>query len=272
MNAITTHDASVSAGTLEHVLGSGDLSKLTPGQRVEYMLKTCQSIGLNPLTRPFRLMSFQGTMVLYATRDCGDQLRSLRGISVEITDKKLDGGIYIVTARATTKDGRTDEDVGAVAMGTLQGEARCNAVMKAMTKAKRRVTLSICGLGMLDESEVESMRTMGATIEPDAPAPEAPPPAPPPSSSGTVPRQSIAAWLDELERDLDAALTADAVLEIGERPNVIAAQSKLKNGALARFNKLMSDAISRTYCVTGDGEVIDQDGDQDGDLGHDTAA
>jgi hypothetical protein len=29
--------------------------------------------------------------------------------------------------------------------------------MKAETKAKRRVTLSICGLGMLDESEVESL-------------------------------------------------------------------------------------------------------------------
>ena len=29
--------------------------------------------------------------------------------------------------------------------------------MKAVTKAKRRVTLSICGLGMLDETEVESI-------------------------------------------------------------------------------------------------------------------
>jgi len=32
-----------------------------------------------------------------------------------------------------------------------------NAIMKAITKAKRRVTLSICGLGMLDETEVESL-------------------------------------------------------------------------------------------------------------------
>ena len=29
--------------------------------------------------------------------------------------------------------------------------------MKAETKAKRRVTLSICGLGMLDETEVETV-------------------------------------------------------------------------------------------------------------------
>jgi len=34
-------------------------------------------------------------------------------------------------------------------------------MMKAETKAKRRVTLAICGLGFLDESEVDSIK--GAT-------------------------------------------------------------------------------------------------------------
>ncbi len=41
----------------------------------------------------------------------------------------------------------------------LKGEARANAIMKCVTKAKRRVTLSICGLGMLDETEVDSIPT-----------------------------------------------------------------------------------------------------------------
>ena len=39
----------------------------------------------------------------------------------------------------------------------MNGEALANAYMKAETKAKRRVTLSICGLGMLDETEVETI-------------------------------------------------------------------------------------------------------------------
>jgi hypothetical protein len=39
----------------------------------------------------------------------------------------------------------------------LSGEALANALMKAETKAKRRATLSICGLGMLDETEVEDV-------------------------------------------------------------------------------------------------------------------
>jgi hypothetical protein len=39
----------------------------------------------------------------------------------------------------------------------LQGDALANALMKAETKSKRRVTLSICGLGMLDETEMETI-------------------------------------------------------------------------------------------------------------------
>ncbi len=63
----------------------------------------------------------------------------------------------MVTARATLPSGRTDESIGAVPIDTLKGESRANAMMKAETKAKRRVTLSISGLGMLDESELESI-------------------------------------------------------------------------------------------------------------------
>jgi hypothetical protein len=40
---------------------------------------------------------------------------------------------------------------------TLKGEARANAELKAVTKAKRRATLSICGLGWLDETEVDDI-------------------------------------------------------------------------------------------------------------------
>ncbi len=64
--------------------------------------------------------------------------------------------LYIVKARATMPDGRTDEALGAVPLGSsVKGETRANAIMKGETKAKRRVTLSICGLGVLDETEAE---------------------------------------------------------------------------------------------------------------------
>jgi hypothetical protein len=170
MNAITTTDP-VSAQALEHILGTGDLSKLSTQQRVEFYAKTCQSLGLNPLTRPFRFMSFQGNTVMYATRDCTDQLRKVNGITLHVVDKQLDGELFIVTVRARDKLGREDEDMGAVTIAALKGESRANALMKALTKAKRRVTLSICGLGLTDEAELDTMPgayTFDADAEPDA--------------------------------------------------------------------------------------------------------
>jgi hypothetical protein len=172
MNAVTAPEP-VSAATLEHVIGTGDLAKLSTQQRVEYYRRTCETIGINPLTRPFRFLSLNGQLMLYATRDLTDQLRQLHKVRISIVDKVMDGDLFIVTARATMPDGRQDEDVGAVTIGRLQGDARANAVMKAMTKAKRRVTLSICGLGFTDESELETIP--GAkTFDADAEPPPAP--------------------------------------------------------------------------------------------------
>ena len=63
----------------------------------------------------------------------------------------------MVTVSARTPNGRTDTEIGALSIKGLTGDSLCNAMMKALTKSKRRVTLSICGLGLLDESEVDSI-------------------------------------------------------------------------------------------------------------------
>jgi hypothetical protein len=47
-----------------------------------------------------------------------------------------------------------------VSVAGLRGEALANAQMKALTKAKRRATLSICGLGFLDETDSEAVATV----------------------------------------------------------------------------------------------------------------
>lgn len=145
------------ATTIEQVVIVGDLAQLKPEQRVAYYKQVCESIGLNPLTKPFSYITLNGKLTLYANRDAADQLRKRDGVSVAIADRSLTDGVYVVTARATLPDGRVDESTGAVYIDKLQGEARANAMMKAETKAKRRVTLSICGLGWLDETEVETV-------------------------------------------------------------------------------------------------------------------
>lgn len=142
---------------IERVLVAGDLSKLTPDQRLGYYQEVCRSLNLNPLTRPFEYITLSGRLVLYAKKDCTDQLRTNKNISVDIVARERIDDLYVVTARATTPGGRHDEEIGAVTIGNMRGDALANALMKATTKAKRRVTLSICGLGMLDETELETI-------------------------------------------------------------------------------------------------------------------
>ncbi|EDP4430985.1 hypothetical protein FW435_08730, partial [Campylobacter jejuni] len=84
--------------------------------------------------------------------------RQIRKVSITKTEVAQVGDIYMVTAYAATPDGRTDCDTGALNIKNLGGDNLANAIMKAITKAKRRVTLSICGLGMLDESELETIK------------------------------------------------------------------------------------------------------------------
>jgi hypothetical protein len=88
------------------------------------------------------------------------------------------GDIYVVTARAKDRTGREDESTGAVPLGNLKGDALANALMKAETKAKRRVTLSIAGLGWLDETELETIpRHVTSNNPTPLPAGEGDPPA-----------------------------------------------------------------------------------------------
>ena len=142
---------------VEHVLLHGDLSQLDPQQRVSYYGAVCDSVGLNPLTKPFEFITLNGKLVLYALRAATDQLRAIHEVSIQFTAREVVEDSYVVTARATLPNGRSDEAIGAVAIAGLKGEARANAMMKAETKAKRRVTLAIVGLGMLDESEVATI-------------------------------------------------------------------------------------------------------------------
>lgn len=157
MNAITKQDG-MALTLIEQVVIGGDLSKLTPKDRLAYYAQVCNSVGINPLTKPFDYLNLNGKLVLYANRGATEQLRRVHNVSVEIKSRELVDGCYVVTASATMPAGtvreRHDESIGAVDLGNLKGEARANGMMKAETKAKRRVTLSICGLGMLDETEV----------------------------------------------------------------------------------------------------------------------
>lgn len=143
---------------IQKLVLDGDISRMPPTQKVEYYNSFCQSLGLNPLTQPFQIIKFQGKERLYATKDCTEQLRKIHGVSITDISTNTLNDVFIVTAKAKDKEGKTDCSTGAVSIKGLSGDALANALMKAETKAKRRVSLSICGLGILDESETETMK------------------------------------------------------------------------------------------------------------------
>lgn len=155
--ALAAEGRAVDVSIIERVIAAGDLSKLQPAERVNYYVSVCRSVGLNPLTKPFDYIALNGKLTLYSTKNCTDQLRQIHGVSVKGLKRETTDGVHIVTANVSTKDGRCDEDIGAVTIQNLRGEALANAYMKATTKAKRRATLSICGLSFVDESELDSI-------------------------------------------------------------------------------------------------------------------
>lgn len=54
------------AALMERVVVDGDLSKLTPAQRLDYYRRVCESLGLNPYSKPFDYLNLGGKLVLYA--------------------------------------------------------------------------------------------------------------------------------------------------------------------------------------------------------------
>lgn len=149
----------------------GDLSGLTPTQRVDYYVHRCKLLGLDPGEKPFELLKLDGKLVLYASKTCTNALTRVNRLSVAVVSTQINGDLVTVIARAQDQSGRYTDDVGVLDLSDVTvaggrnkwgkdvaGIGRPNAIMKCVTKAKRRAVLSLVGLGVLDDSEVDSVR------------------------------------------------------------------------------------------------------------------
>ena len=136
---------------------AGDLSRLNDVQQVQYYNYRCAQIGIDPSAKPFDILILNGKKILYANASATQQLSSTHGLSIQIINRERIETIYCVTVRVTGRDQRSTENQGAVDLGGQSGERLANAIMKAATKAIRRTVLAHCGLGMLDETEVETI-------------------------------------------------------------------------------------------------------------------
>lgn len=183
---------------LEKLALNGDVSGLQPKEKVAYYRALCSRVGLDPATQPFKLLRLSGKEVFYCDRGGAAQLNRVHGVSHTIVSREVTNGCYVVTSRASGKDGRHLDSIGAVPIDGIKGEALCNCMMKAETKSKRRATLDLLGLGMLDETEVHSIPGAEPVPVPiaDTPEPDTPPPPPPEPPKPVHPKPTAAtlAW------------------------------------------------------------------------------
>ena len=132
--AIRQDDAAVTidlSSAIERVVVMGDVSALSPAERVAYYKNLAISIGVDWIARPFDYIEVDAKgggkrLVLYPNQNCASQLRDARSVSCRILSREKMGDIYIVTATATLPSGRCEEATGAVPIAVEEGEWRTN--------------------------------------------------------------------------------------------------------------------------------------------------
>jgi hypothetical protein len=225
------------AKMVESMVMRGDISALSPEHRVRFYVQTCEGLGLNPHSQPFAFLKLNGKEVMYATRGATDQLAAMHRINRRIIDgpKIVDiagAKVAYCVAEATHPNGRTE-----TATATLPVSDPPNLYMKLETKAKRRVTLSILGLGLLDETEVDSIP---GAVRVDAPV-------------ATVQRDDAPAQLaapDDLAA-FRAALDATEPLDL-DGARVVYARHDLGGTSLSAVTVALVGALAvRGYRLTG---------------------
>jgi hypothetical protein len=155
MNSVVS--TAIAPEIIESLVINGDLSRLNPQQKVALYRYRCQQAGLDPSAKPFDLLTLNSKQILYANAGCTQQLCAIHKLKTTITAREKVDDIYTVCARVESPDGRSSENMGAVPLAGLKGEALANAFLKATTKAIRRTVLAHVGLGMMDETEVETI-------------------------------------------------------------------------------------------------------------------
>lgn len=163
---------------LMKVIAGAGLEQVPEKVREQYYLALCRSHRLNALSRPFEYLTLDGKLTLYAKKSCTDQLRRIHKIKIVDIQQEVRGETLITSCTVKDKKGRLEVELGAVPIaGTTRegkpykksGNSLANAYMASLTKAKRRATLAICGLGFLDESELSGIPEKAKSDEPDNP-------------------------------------------------------------------------------------------------------
>jgi len=161
---------------LKQYYRNGNLIGLSDDQKDAVLVKLCERYGLDLILSPFAKIDFRGVEKFYLTASGTDQIAAQQKLTREIVKFEIDTQLGLVRceARVTNSDKTRSETSLAfypvtkysqvkgadgkieVKQITLQGEELANALMKSVTKAFRRATLSFVGLagGEVEEGAV----------------------------------------------------------------------------------------------------------------------
>ena len=134
-----------------------DTSSLSRDDRSALLVGLARKLGLNPLSGAVMFLKTNGRETLYVTKQGTDQIAAREKLKRETTKGPeiitMEGKkVVFCQVRASHPDGRSE-----VSTATLLLADVVNDLMKCETKAKRRATLSVCGLGLLAEDEIETI-------------------------------------------------------------------------------------------------------------------
>lgn len=174
------------------VAANRDTAGLRPEHRGALLNELARALKLNPLTKPVIFLKTGQGESIYVTRQGADQIAArLRlnretVVGPEVRDI-LGVKVFFCQVRVTAPDGRSE-----MATATLPAVDVLMGLMKVETKAKRRATLSIAGLGMLSEEDAEEMG-IDAAIDRT-----------PPANEPTAAQNKLALDLDDCTYNRDA--------------------------------------------------------------------
>jgi hypothetical protein len=146
----------------QNILTKKDIGALTPSKQTTFMLKNCEHLGIDPIVRPFEILTFQGKQVLYLTASGCENIAAKLAVTFRIVKKEIDqltgtASIEIegVVPAMNGKPERRDVSTAYLPCGTfdangnfkpLRGLDFANLMMKLETKARRRLIIRLAGI------------------------------------------------------------------------------------------------------------------------------
>jgi hypothetical protein len=141
----------------------GDLTHLDGPSKRALLAKLTNYLHLNPYSHNFFIFKdSNGRHRIYATKECCSQLRHNMGINTWLSDPiygpNNTAPVFVtVKANGTNRFGRSADEIGSVTLIGFDKSHWSDRIMFATTKAKRRLTLDLSGLGVLSDVEVDDI-------------------------------------------------------------------------------------------------------------------